>query len=262
MTIAKKRILLLGALALVTFGLCVGSALPRSMLWAAGGHGGMDMGGGDGTTVITGTGLQLTYAAFPGEPLPGEDFRAVLIVTNDSMPLDVSPILIYEFISADPTQTEVGTVGLSMLLPGVFEAKLALRYAGLYRLTYTFTNNDAVTTHVALQGVALPHAHQDGALGELEADLENYNELAEAAGQKLEFELEGDDVVTAAGEIVVHIQDQSGLLDLGTRVLTLSPDGHYETPADIDFSGGAPKWDITIETQNFGAKTFTIQLPN
>ncbi len=263
MRITTTKALLAVVLAAGVSLLLSGNRLDR-IVWAdGGGMGGMDMGGGGDGDVGPSAGLQMTYAAFPGEFFPGESFTAVLVITNGSKPLSAALTLLYEYVTDDPTQLDIGTAMVMPFLPGVYGAELELKYAGLYRLTYTFVANDATTTHTVIQVVGDPHVELADAAGEeVHVALHNFNELIESAGQKLEFEIEAADPDAVAAEITVYIQDQSGLLDLGTRVLTPGADGHYETPADIDLSGGAPRWDITIETVNYGTKTFTIKLPN
>ena len=259
---AKHRFLSATLCALALGGWLLLQIAPGIVVWAAGEHGGGDSmpgmggGGGDGATAA---GLQVTYAAFPGEPKPSEVFQAIFIITNDREPVTASPTLTYEFITDEAAKFDVDTARATEVLPGVYEVSLSLKYAGQYRLTLSYLHDDANHTNTFIQEITHPHSHQDGLAGEeLRLDLHNINDLTAATGQEFEFDV---DPAAAAAEITVRIQDQSGLLDLGTRTLTVNAEGHYVTPADIDFSADAPKWDITIETVNYGTKTFTIHLP-
>jgi len=232
------------------------------VLWAAAGHDGMDMGGDGGTTTSTVTGeLEFSHAVLPGEPQPSDAFTAVLVVTADDVSVtSLSPTLTYEFV--DAALGDVGTAAMVMeRLDGVYEASLSLKYAGQYRLTYSFVHNDANITHTVLQEISHPHSAQSGTSGGLPLGLENFNNLTAAINQTLEFEVEADDEADAAGEVTVYIQDQSGLLNAGQSTLTVNADGNYETDGTANLSGDAPKWDITIKTTNYGTKTFTITLP-
>lgn len=261
---AKHRFLSAALCALALGGWLLLQIAPGIVVWAAGEHdGGGSMPGmeGGGGGDATAAGLQVTYAAFPGEPKPSEVFQAIFIITNDRKPVTASPTLIYEFITDEAANFDVDTARATEVLPGVYEVSLSLKYAGQYRLTLSYLHDDANFTNTFIQEISHPHSHQSGSLGELRLDLHNINELTAGPGQQLEFDVDADDPAFDAAEITVYIQDQSGLLDLGTRTLTVNAEGHYVTPADIDFSADAPKWDITIETVNYGTKTFTIHLP-
>ncbi len=260
-----NRIKFTAASVLILCGLVLGLS---PILLGVEGHDGMDMGGDDDTTTSTATGeLQLSYAVLPGEPQPMDTFRAVLVVTADDVPVTaLSLTLTYEFINAGGEALsdgdDVGAAAMVMeRLDGVYEASLALKYAGQYRMTYSFMHNDANTTHTVLQEIKHPHAMQSGTSGSLHIELHNFNELTALAGQTLEFEVEADDEAAAAAEVTVYIQDQSGLLNVVQTTLALNADGHYELVTAADFSGDAPKWDVTIDTTTYGTGVFTITLP-
>lgn len=261
-TILDKLIMAVAVAVGVAAIMAATGAYPVGQTRAAGGHEG---GGGEGGSSSGAGGLKNWYAAFPGEVQPGQRFTAVLVLTDDAVPVSgASPSLVYEFLDVEGDGvSEIGGASTDESQPGVYTSILTLKYAGSYRLTYSFTHNDATVTQVATQVINHPHVEMSGASGDTEIEIHNFNELTAAAGQVLEFDIE-DIAILGDPTFAIYLQDRSGLLNLTPTAWTVSDltlsGTHYESPA-VDLSAAPPSWELTITSTGFGEETLSITLP-